>query len=166
MPDVTEFKAGMRRLLSGVSLITTTIDGAHYGLVATSVSSLSVEPPSLLVCVNQKASCHDPISESGAFCVSVLAEGHRDLSQLFSSSAMRAARFASGPWHAMATGCPAVEDALAAFDCKVTERLSIHSHTVFVGEVVHTRLLQADLPDPLAYYNGGYVSIAGALIEG
>lgn len=94
MIEAALFKSGMRRLAAGVSLITTTFNGEHHGLVATSVCSVSAEPPSLLVCVNQVASSHSAIQQAGFFCVNLLAQDDDELAKRFSDPAARATRFA------------------------------------------------------------------------
>lgn len=110
--DAELFKRGMRRLASGVSLITTIDDGVRYGLVATAVSSVSAAPPTLLICVNTAASAHDHVAAAGVFCVNILAEGHEDVAARFSSSRDRETRFASGEWRQIETGAPALVGAL------------------------------------------------------
>ena len=107
MIDAALFKSGMRRLAAGVCLVTATDrDGLRQGLVATSVISVTVEPPSLLVCVNKAASCHDPIANSGAFCVNLLADADDEVARRFGSSAARDSRFADRQWRALETGAP------------------------------------------------------------
>src|SRR5690606_28741752 len=117
------FRLGMRRLAAGVCLITTRHDGVSYGLIATSVVSVTGEPPTLLACVNRSSSAHDPLALSRLFCVNVLAGAQRDQALIFSSSPLRAQRFQSGTWTTLETGAPVLEDSLAAFDCQVAEAM-------------------------------------------
>ncbi len=104
--SLDEFRHGMRRLTAGVSLVTTSSSGEKFGLIATSVSSLAAEPPSLLVCVNRSASSHDAILQAGYFAVNVLREQHDDLCAQFSSPTRRAERFQSGEWQTLNTARP------------------------------------------------------------
>ena len=121
--SLDEFRHGMRRLTAGVSLVTTSSSEEKFGLIATSVSSLAAEPPSLLVCVNRSASSHDAILQAGYFAVNVLREQHDDLCAQFSSPTRRAERFQSGEWQTL-TGAPVLADALVSFDCQLEKRWS------------------------------------------
>jgi flavin reductase (DIM6/NTAB) family NADH-FMN oxidoreductase RutF len=81
--DTALYKGGMRRLAAGVSIITTEHHGERYGMAATAVTSVSAEPPTLLVCIGRSGSSHEPIRESGRFCVNVLAETDRAVAEGF-----------------------------------------------------------------------------------
>jgi flavin reductase len=156
------FKSGMRRLASGVSLITTEdMQGAWHGMIATSVTSVSAEPPTLLVCINRSASCHDPLIGSGVFCVNFLGEDNDAIAAVFSSSKLKDKRFQEGDWRRIATGAPALAGSLASFDCRVKQRLESDSHTIFIGSVEAIELWDAPL-SPLVYMNGGYVRCISA----
>jgi flavin reductase len=156
------FKSGMRRLASGVSLITTTnAEGVWHGMIATSVTSVTAEPPSLLVCVNRSASCHDPLLASGVFCVNFLGEDHDVIAGVFSSSKFKDERFTAGDWRTISTGAPALAHSLASFDCRVKQQLEADSHTIFIGSVEAIELWDAPL-SPLVYINGGYVRCVSA----
>lgn len=158
-----EFKKGMRRLAGGVCLITTFAHDQPSGLVATSVNSLSMEPPSLLVCVGRGSNSHDSFVNSGFFCVNLLNSADEDLARLFGDPSMRAQRFAKGNWERLMTGAPALNGALANFDCKLVRQFEYGSHSIFVGEVCQIRLASEDI-SPLIYLNGAYTSCAsGAL---
>jgi len=156
------FKSGMRRLASGVSLITTKDekDGWH-GMIATSVTSVSAEPPSLLVCINRSASCHDPLIASGVFCVNFLGQDNDAIAAVFSSSKLKERRFQEGDWQEISTGAPALAQSLASFDCRVKQVLQADSHTIFIGAVEAIELWDAPL-SPLVYMNGGYVRCIAA----
>lgn len=146
----------MRCLASGVSLISTRgTDGNPHGLVATSVVSVSAEPPILLVCVNRSASMHDHLVGSGSFCVNFLGDRHEPLSRRFSSAADRRARFSDPIWTRLETGAPVLKDALAALDCRVTEMLPATSHSIFLGAVLGVAVASMAVP-PLVYFDGRY----------
>lgn len=156
------FKSGMRRLASGVSLITTEdAQGAWHGMIATSVTSVSAEPPSLLVCVNRTASCHEPLVASGVFCVNFLGEDNDSIAAVFSSSKFKEKRFHEGDWRRISTGAPALASSLVSFDCRVKQQLQADSHTIFIGSVEAIELWDQPL-SPLVYMNGGYVRCVSA----
>jgi flavin reductase (DIM6/NTAB) family NADH-FMN oxidoreductase RutF len=151
---VSLFKDAMRRLASGVSLVTSgTRDGDHAGLIATSVVSVSMDPPTLLVCVNQSSSAHPVIDASGVFCVNLLASEDRGLVDIFGTSARRAERFKVGAFEPTGSGPLRLATALAAIECKVVEAFAYGTHTLFVGEVTGIHLAPADRTDPLVYMN-------------
>lgn len=149
------FKGGMRRLASGVSLITTAHDGEPAGLVATAVSSVSAEPPTLLICINQSASAHKSISASGKVCVNLLSSADQDLVDAFCRSSRRSERFTTGDWATLDTGVPVLTSSLAAFSCRVSKEFNHGSHTIFLCEVLN--VYNAEPPfDPLVYLNQAY----------
>jgi flavin reductase len=154
--DSALFKRGMRRLAAGVSIITTIERTIPHGLVATSVSSVCVEPePSLLVCVNRNSSCHDVIRRAGFFCTNLLSRTDIELARRFSSPESRHTRFDECPWIPLITGAPALPSTLASFDCEITHVIPVHSHTVFIGAVRDLRLWQDDA-EALLYLDGQY----------
>lgn len=154
------FKLGMRRLAAGVSLITTRdLSGAAHGMIATSVTSVCLTPPSLLTCINKSASSHDALAEAGIFCVNLLAEGADDVAMRFSSSKYRDVRFAEGSWGELETGAPVLDDAIASFDCRVTSMIEASTHTIFIGEVVGVKLPDQPVA-PLLYIDGAFARCA------
>ncbi|BAT61905.1 flavin-dependent monooxygenase, reductase subunit HsaB [Variibacter gotjawalensis] len=153
--NVSLFKSGMRRLASGVTVVTTAHENKQYGLVSTGLTSVSAEPPVLLICINQAATSHDPIARSGRFCVNVLRAGDEALAKRFGDPAQRSKRFLSREWQTLATGAPALVGSLASFDCIVTRALAADSHTVFFGRVADVRLWSEEV-DPLLYWDGAY----------
>ena len=159
------FKAGMRRLAAGVTIVTTLHDGERSGLTATAVTSLSTDPPQLLVCVNRTAAAHDLIHRGAKLAVNVLARGHEKLAARFAGQdgIHGVERFAAGRWTKLKTGAPVLADAIAAFDCVVGETVDSATHTIFIGRVVGVRA-RAD-GKPLVYEAGGYGSVARAPVR-
>ncbi|MBL8699536.1 MAG: flavin reductase family protein [Alphaproteobacteria bacterium] len=132
------FRVGMRRLAAGVTIVTAMHDGARNGLTATAVTSLSADPPQVLVCVNRTATAHDLIHRGAALCVNILAQEHRDLAARFAGmdGVHGPERFDIGTWTTLVTGSPVLSDAIAAFDCVVDEAVDSATHTIFIGRVV------------------------------
>src|SRR3954468_22495678 len=95
-------REGLRRLAKAVVVITSHHGGVRFAMTATAVSELSLEPPSLLICVNRSASLHAPLSAKAGFCVNILHRAHADISALCSAKAKGEARFAVGQWNAEA----------------------------------------------------------------
>jgi flavin reductase len=145
----------MRRLAAGVSVIATEYQGERFGLLSTSVTSVSADPPVLLVCISRSASSHDPIAHSGRFCVNVLQQGDEELAGRFSSPKARERRFDGREWTMLATRALALVGCLASFDCVVTRLIAAETHTVFFGSVAEVRLWSEKI-DPLLYWDGSY----------
>lgn len=157
------FKAGMRSLAAGVSLITTMDEGTPHGLVATAVSSVSADPPTLLVCINQAASLHDPLKRTGLFCVNLLREADAGLAHRFSSPERRHERFESGKWLISERVAPVLEDAVVAFECEVVGQFPHGSHTIFLGAVRCVHDYSQDR-SPLVYFNRGYRTLGNPVV--
>lgn len=156
MIDATSYKAGMRQLTAGVTLVTTLgADSRRSGLTATAVCSVSAEPPILLVCVNRHSGSYAAIRDAKRFAVNVLAAADVDLSNRFASATAGEERFLHGKWDQLTTGAPTLANALAVFDCELLEVKDMGSHGVFFGQVVDVRVLTDDLP-PLLYGEGNY----------
>lgn len=149
---VSLFKGAMRRLASGIALITSGTEEENYaGLVATAVTSLSMDPPTLLICVNKSGSAHPVIEQCGAICVNLLSEDDRDLVDIFGSSARRDERFKVGAFEPTVSGPPRLATALAAIECKVVQTFSYHTHTLFLGEVMDVKFREREQFQPLIY---------------
>lgn len=127
------FRAGMRRLASGVSIVTSGTGSAPVGLIATAVCSVSIDPPTLLVSISRSSSAHPTIAASGRLCVNILGPEHRDLLELFTNAGKRAERFTGGEWRLRPDAPPILSTALAAFDCRIVERIVYSTHEIFLA---------------------------------
>jgi flavin reductase (DIM6/NTAB) family NADH-FMN oxidoreductase RutF len=154
-----QFKAAMRRLASGVGLITTVSGGRRFGMTATALCSLSIDPPALAICINQGASMYGHLVARGAFCVNLLREDQSDLCRSF-SAAPSEARFGFGSWHEDEDEMPYLRDSQASIFCRVGPAMSFASHTMFVGEVI--KIIVDDAIAPLVYLDGRYFAIKPA----
>jgi flavin reductase len=149
------FKNGMRRLASGVVVIATAYDNQRFGLAATAVTSISAEPPTLMICVNRSSSAHEPIIHARCFTVNLLREEDRGVADLFGSSENRDKRFDGRDWITLKTGAPALAKSLASFDCAIVQSLAYFSHTLFFGQVVDLKMFTDEIK-PLLYWDGSY----------
>lgn len=130
------FRDAMARVASAVHLVTTDGPGGRAGFTASAVCSVSDAPPTLLVCVNRASSSHAALSANDALCVSTLASEQSDIAAAFGSRTPMEARFAAGSWTVLATGAPALQGALTAFDCRIVARHPVGTHDVLYCEVV------------------------------
>ncbi len=135
--SVDAFRAGMSRLGAAVNIVTTDGPAGKHGITASAVCSVTDSPPTLLVCVNRSSSAHDIIVGNGTLCVNVLGHGHEQLAMLFGRPGIDPAeRFAVDNWTTLVTGAPLLQDATAAFDCRVIDRHAVGTHSVIFSEVV------------------------------
>lgn len=135
-----EYIEAIAQHVSSVCVVTTECDGERFGLTATAVSSVSAEPPRLLVCINRNGLTHDKILSSGRFCVNVLSEDQDKIAMAFAGmSGPDFDRFSIGKWRSLTTGAPVLDNAVASFDCLIGETLDQASHTVLFGDVVGTK---------------------------
>ena len=154
------FRRGFRRLASGVCCVTTRWQDQPNGFLATSVSSLSGSPPTLIVCVNRDVSSHDSLQKAGVLCVNVLGESEKSVAALFSDKGRRDLRFADRVWTKLSTGAPVLGDALVAFDCKIDRTIPYATHTIFVCHIVDTLINDQASSAPLLYFDGAFRELA------
>jgi flavin reductase len=152
-----DFRAAMRRLAATVNVITVNTRGGPMGLAATSVSSLSATPPSILVCVNQSASIHNALVEATQFCVNILHQDQLDVARVFSDSSLRNLRFSTGRWERATEAPPYLADAQGVLLCERKQSITFATHTICIG-AVHEVRLRNDV-DPLVYVDGHYARV-------
>ena len=144
----------MRRLVSGVAVITTCDSADPHGMTATSVSSLSFEPPSMLVCVNRSASMHDILEASGRFCINLLSRDQQVIGQRFASKPDGPSRFDDVAW-TMVRALPRLSGVQASIFCSQAAFLRFGTHTIFVGAVDGVEV--SDEVNPLTYVDGRFL---------
>jgi len=156
------FTGQMRRVPGSVAIIAAQADDARTGLAATAWTSLSADPPMLLVCVNRSASAYSVIKRAGAFSVNLLADDELETVAIF--SAQRGldgdARFLDGLWSTGPRGQPMLENALVTFECVVADSHDYGTHTIFIGEV--DAMGGTGNSNPLIYFDGGYAALKTA----
>ena len=154
---VSDFKAAMRRFAVSVSIVTISGETTHSGMTATAVSSVSVQPPSLLVCVNRSTRVHVELQRGRTFCVNFLSHDHSALSGAFGGRLSAEDRFSLGAWAVEDGQPPYLRDAQANLFCTVDATFEYGSHTIFIGRVESVRL--SGVLRPLVYADGRYFSI-------
>ena len=153
-PDA--FKDALRGWASGVTVVTSRSGHKVHGMTVSAFSSVSADPPLVLVCANQSSTTHSIIEEGGVFAVNILAAHQRDVSNVFASSKYEDSRLERVGWTEGATGAPLIDEALASLECKVASSHHAGSHTIYIGRVEAVRKTEAE---PLLYYQGGYRSL-------
>jgi flavin reductase len=151
------FKRAMRRLAATVTIITTASPAGRCGMTATAVTSVSADPPSVLICVTRSASIRPSLNEGGAFCINVLSEHHHDLSLAFGGKVAPEQRFFLGDWNTLKeNGIPYLADAQANLFSCVDRQFDYGTHTIIIGKVTFVRI-QGDVR-PLIFGDGRYIS--------
>ncbi|GGY89885.1 flavin reductase family protein [Novosphingobium colocasiae] len=158
MTIAEEMRLGLRRLAKAVVVITCVKDGQRHAMAATAVSELSMDPPSLLICVNKTASMAPILSGGADFAVNILHSSHAEISQVCSGREKGEARFETGAWETGATGVPVLQDAQASFECKQTELHEYGTHYIVIGDVMAVKT--SGITDPLIYAEGVYGRLA------
>ena len=150
------FRDGMTRLGASVNVVTSDGSSGRLGFTATSVCSLSDNPPSLLVCMNRGSMQNAPLKANGVLCVNILAPEHRDLSAAFAGVGRldSESRFKMAEWSALRTGAPVLKGAIASFDCKIAQALEVNTHTILICDVVGVQANDGD--SSLIYFKRGY----------
>jgi flavin reductase (DIM6/NTAB) family NADH-FMN oxidoreductase RutF len=162
--DSADVAGGLRAAMRGVAatviaIATRDATGARHGIVATSVTSLSFAPPSLLACINTSSSIAPHLDVGTCFSANVLRAEHESLSRTFSDQAQRASRFTDHAWVDDERGVPYLQDAQSTILCQVTEAHAYGTHTIAIGNVYRVINSTADA-SPLLYIAGGYTALA------
>lgn len=154
-----DFRGAMRHLTGGVSVITAGRGRDITGMTVTSVTSLSVDPPTLIVSINRDASSFPLIKRLGAFGVNILHADHLDIAERFAGKGglKGVERFAGADWITSVSGVPLLVGALAALDCEVEEIVERHSHGIVIGRVRDIKSTSSSAA--LAYWHGQYVAV-------
>jgi flavin reductase len=153
------FRDAMRHVAATVYAVTTGHEGSRFGIIATAVSSLSFDPPSLLVCVNRAASLHGPLAQVDRFCINVLSPTNRAVADCFLRGGTGEERFAVGDWEED-HGVPVLASAQSSLVCRTAHRHDFGTHTIFIGELVAAR--HRHNARPLTWYDGRYIDISEA----
>jgi len=158
---VDAFRKTMRELAGGVAVVTVGQGADRTGFTATSVESLSAEPPRLLVSLNEGSSSWKALQQYPCFGVNVLRADQQSLADQFAGrgGVHGLERYRGAAWTSLVSGGAAIlEDALAGIDCIVEEILPRHGHAIVIGRV-RAVLIQAD-GHPLLYWQGAYRQIS------
>ena len=157
--EASEFRAALAHWASGVAVATSVLEGQRFGITVSSFTSLSMEPPRILICVAKRLYTHQVIAASGCFAVNILAADQEELGMIFAGRVPeQAERFAGLETTVAVTGAPVLPGVLAWLDCRVGTIHDGGDHSIFVGDVV-----AADAnPDrrPILYYHRSWRQLA------
>lgn len=149
------FRNAMRRLASAVGIVTADGPDGPVGMAATSITSLTVEPPAILLCVNRSASIHACLAPDAPLCVSILSRHQQHVSAAFGGAVPREQRFTIGHWSPDRNGLPALAEAQANLSCRIDKLVSYGTHSIVIAQVEGVCL--SDDVAPLIYQDGSYL---------
>jgi flavin reductase (DIM6/NTAB) family NADH-FMN oxidoreductase RutF len=153
--DAMEFRRALGCFLTGVTIVTTIDpDGEPRGFTANSFTSVSLDPPLVLVCIGKNAHSHPVFSASKGFVINILSEAQKAASGTFASKAPD--KFDSVQWHAGMTGNPVIDETVASFDCDMNQLVDAGDHSILIGRV---RDFSHSAAQPLGYCRGAYVNL-------
>lgn len=147
--DPAAFRAALSQFCTGVAVISTIADDDVRAMTVTAFSSVSLDPPMVLVCIREQARIDDAIRGSGRFAVSILSDRQEQVSRYFGRSPSSLTDFEFEPWEDL----PVVADALAHLAVDVEEVIGGGDHNIFLGRVTATRVAAGE---PLLHFRGGY----------
>jgi flavin reductase (DIM6/NTAB) family NADH-FMN oxidoreductase RutF len=149
-----DFKSALQLWASGVTVVTTQSEKfGVQGMTVSAFSSVSVNPPQILVCINDAADTSEGIAESQCFAVNILTIEQQNTSNQFAGGSTQTQRFVDNEWSAGVTGAPLLNNSLMSLDCTVVEKVRAGTHWVIIGEV-QASICHAG--EPLLYYRGAY----------
>ncbi len=150
-----EFRAALGRFASGVTVVTTKdSDGNFFGITVSAFSSVSIEPPLILVCIDRKAGSHHAFQETKTFIVNILHENQQAISNQFASKLED--KFAGIEYTHGIENIPILQGALVNLECRLKDTFESGDHTIFVGEIENAIINEGN---PLVYFNGSYRKI-------
>ena len=153
-----DFKNALQLWASGVTVVKTRSEKfGVQGMTVSAFSSVSVNPPLILVCINDAADTGDGIAESQCFAVNVLTTEQQDTSNQFAGGTSQQQRFENADWSAGITGAPLLTNSLMSLDCTVIEKVRAGTHWIIIGEV---QAVECRTGEPLLYYRGAYRQVA------
>ena len=154
LPGVSsdDFRRACGRFATGVAIASVMDEkGAAHGLTISSFTSVSLDPPLVLICLGHAVTMIEAFRQASYFGINVLREEDRHVSQHFATKGHD--RFNGVKWHPGKTGAPLIDCALAAFECETHQRFTSGDHDILVGRVVHTRTEDGA---PLLFYASRY----------
>jgi 3-hydroxy-9,10-secoandrosta-1,3,5(10)-triene-9,17-dione monooxygenase reductase component len=149
--DRMAFRTAMSRFATGVAVLTASHEGQRFGMTINSLTSVSLDPCQILVCVNHGSATGEAIKASGIFAVSLLEAGQTDVSRSFVGR--QATRFETVSATNGLSGAPLIEGALATITCQVNDVVTSGDHEILIGDVIECDHRDGD---PLVFFGGKY----------
>lgn len=154
-PLLCGFRAAMRRLASSVAVVAARGEAGPVGIAATSITSLTMDPPSILVCVNRASSLHACLAIDAPLSINLLSRDQVEVSAAFGGGVQNPQRFEVGLWGNGEYGLPILKDAQANLCCVVDRLVEYGTHTIVIAQVESVACCNA--VNPLIYQDGVYL---------
>ena len=149
-------RGAMRLWATGVTIVTTTLDGVWHGMTVSSFTSISLDPPLVMVSLEHGTRTLDMLEQSGLFGITILSEGQQAISERFAGRLSESEdRFDNLDVFTLETGAPFVAGGLAFMDNLVSSKIDAGTHTLFIARVIATRFT-TDYERPIVYFNRAY----------
>ena len=153
--DSRQLRNAFSKFPTGVTVVTTCeSNGIPRGFTANSFTSVSLEPPLLLVCIDKRAASLPVFLESKRFAINILGQNQKETSGLFATQ--RADKFEITQWHGSTRGMPLIDDAVAWFECGYEQHVDAGDHIILIGRVNEFSYKEGK---PLGYVGGGYFTL-------
>lgn len=146
-------RGAFRLVDASVAVVTSAVGASHGAMTVTAFTTVSLDPPTILVCVNRSSRIHPLIVASGAYRLNILTDAQAKIARACGGGDL-ATRFEQGRWHVEAPYGPRLDGALASVGCALCDIIDRGSHTVFIGAVDD---LATSEERPLLYAKGDYV---------
>lgn len=161
--SVENFKQALQMWASGVTVVTTASEQwGEQGMTVTAFCSVSVEPPQILVCINERADTLEGIVASQQFAVNILNQAQQEVSNQFAGGCNQQQRFANTPWEKGVTGMPVLTESLMSLECKLVDKAQAGTHWVLIGEVQHCTCRAGE---PIVYYRSQYRQLSATVVD-
>ena len=152
--DSESFRHAIGRFLTGVTVVTTLHEGAYHGITASAVASLSLDPPTLIVCLNKRSATRAAVAAAGRFVVNVLAADQASLAAHFASKLP--GKFLSIEADLKWNGLPCLPGAIATLECLVANEVDGGTHSIFIGRVEAATTMPGAT---LGYFRGQFAQL-------
>lgn len=158
-----QFRAVLGHFVTGVTVVTTFEDDRPFGITVNALSSVSLDPPLVMVALDRRRFLTPIVRAAGRYAVNILSEDQQALSDCFAGADVEPGRldFCGATWHHGITGLPLLDGAIASLECTVVETFSAGDHDLFIGEV-DVLTAESGHPMPLLYYRRRYLRIERA----
>ena len=155
-----DFRASMSTMGATVCVVTAQLSGEMVGRTVTSVLSLSIDPPAILVSIDSDSRLAEIVRQVGVFSIAMLADDQQEVAEAFAGRLNLPDRFVAGHWGAWPSGQPLLQGAASALDCEVISTIDAGAHMLFAGAVVGAQT--HDIGAPLLWHRHHYHRVAEA----
>jgi flavin reductase (DIM6/NTAB) family NADH-FMN oxidoreductase RutF len=153
--DAEELRLAMRNWATGVCVVAVALDSARHGMTVNTFTSLSLDPPYVMISLERVTKTHQLLSQTGCFAITILRDNQQEISDRFAGRLEdEDDRFTGLQTFTLVSGAPFLSGGLSFFDCQVVSTYPAGTHTVFIGEVL--AVSTGEVGKPLLYFHRDY----------